>query len=182
MSRYRCVPSSAVAVVFLASFAIVGALLARGGGGEPTGDNSSAKPAAFQRIESPRVDDKPNVADQVAVLRMRVEALESRLATLERAVQSPIAPSPIGRFGNLDNWRPFEFNGRTNYLGPDLVVFPETKVEAVSGPRIILGHVEVRSEDSIGVPSGTSELNWGPTNQFLDQTLLKYEPLPSEGK
>jgi hypothetical protein len=182
MSRCRCLPSTAVAVVFLASFAIVGASLARGGGDGPTAGGSSAMPVAFPWCESPRVDDKPNVADEVTVLRRRVEALESRVATLERALQSPIAPSPIGRFGNPDNWRPFDFNGRTNYLGPDPVVFPETKVEAVSGPMIILGHVEVRIGDSIEVPSGTSELNWGPTSQHLDQTLLKYEALPSTGK
>jgi hypothetical protein len=182
MPRYRRVPSSAVALVFLASFAIVGASLARGGGDEPTAGGSSAKPAAFPWIESPQADDKSNVADQITVLRRRVEALESRVASLERALQSPIAPSPIGRFGDPDNWRPFEFNARTNYKGPDSVLFPVTKVDAMTGHLFILGHAEVRIEDSIEVPSGTSEPNWGPTNQMLNQTLLKYEPIPSGGK
>jgi hypothetical protein len=36
--------------------------------------------------------------------------------------------------------------------------------------------------EPIWVPGGTSDLNWGPTNQSLGQTLLKYEPLPSGSK
>jgi hypothetical protein len=130
MSRYRCMPSTAFALAVLASLAIVGASLARGGGDEPTAGSSSAQPETFPWIESPRIDDEPKVADPVTVLLRRVEALESRVATLERALRSPISPSPIGQLENPENWRPFEFNGAADTKGLDLVLFPET---AVSG-------------------------------------------------
>ena len=110
----------------LASVIVVGASLVRGGGDEPSAVGSSKKPAGFPWIEfdSPRVGDEPKVADPVAMLLRRVEALEGRVAQLEKrppqaiSPYSPLAPSPPEQRRAPENWRPFEFNGQTIYIVP----------------------------------------------------------------
>ncbi|HEV2970566.1 MAG TPA: hypothetical protein VGY55_11405 [Pirellulales bacterium] len=173
MSHYRGLPLSLLSTAILVSVIIVGGSLVRGGGDEPKPNPSITKTAEFPWIESPRVGEESRTADPVALLVRRVEALENRVATLERARQSPIAPSSIGQPATPENWRSFEFNGRTIYVVPTSVQLPDALLE----PIVLPSNSQFRIPDQT-LPATDS---W-PSGSRLDQTLLKYEPLPPSRK
>jgi hypothetical protein len=160
MSRYRSRPPSLVPIAILAIVIIVGGSLVRAGGDEPKPNPSSTKTAEFPWIESPRVGDESKAADPVAMLLRRVEALESRVATLERERPSSIAPSSIGQPATSENWRSFEFNGQMIYFEPTASSLDNVELNAAS---IIEDLTPTRID-------------------HYDTTLLKYEPLPPSRK
>ena len=100
MSRYRPVTSLLFSSAIVFGAIIVGTSLVRGNGDEPRG------------------------ADPLTLLVRRVEALENRVAQLEKGPQpaigsySPVAPSPPEQNRVPENWRPFQFNGQTSYIVP----------------------------------------------------------------
>ena len=100
MWRYRRITSLLFLTAIMASAIVVGTSLVRGGG------------------------DEPRVADPLSLLVRRVEALENRVAQLEKGSQSaigsysPVAPSPPEQNRVPENWRPFQFNGQTSYIVP----------------------------------------------------------------
>ena len=87
--------------------------------------------------------------DPTAALLQRVEALERRVAALEGASHAAIGP---GSSGTSESWGSFEFNGQTTYIVPTAT-----------------------SNSIQGTSEGPGPI-WQPT---LNQTLLKYEPLPN---
>jgi hypothetical protein len=100
MWRYRRITSSLFLTAIMASAIVVGTSLVRGGG------------------------DEPRVADPLSLLVRRVEALENRVAQLERGPQPatgpypPVSPPPSEQNRVPENWRPFQFNGQTSYIVP----------------------------------------------------------------
>jgi hypothetical protein len=100
MPCFRRVTSKLFLSTIMVGGIVVGASLVRGGG------------------------DEPKAADPMSVLLRRVEALEGRVAQLEKrppqaiAPYSPLAPSPPEQGRAPENWRPFEFNGQTIYIVP----------------------------------------------------------------
>jgi hypothetical protein len=100
MARYRPATSLLFSSAIIFGAIIIGASLVRGNGDEPRG------------------------ADSLTQLLQRVEALENRVAQLEKGPQpaigsySPVAPFPLEQNRIPENWRPFQFNGQTSYIVP----------------------------------------------------------------
>ncbi len=92
---------------------------------------------------------QPKSADPTAALLQRIEALERRVAVLEGASHSAIGPGPSR---GQDSWGSFEFNGQTIYIVPT-----------------------AESSTTQGSSEGAVP-TWQPS---LNQTLLKYAPLPN---
>jgi hypothetical protein len=88
-------------------------------------------------------------ADPTAALLQRVEALERRVAALEGASHSAIGPGS-SRFPESSG--SFEFNGQTIYIVPTATSSSMQGLSEGPGPT------------------------WQPS---LNQTLLKYQPLPN---
>jgi hypothetical protein len=106
MSRYRPTASLLFSSAIVFGAIIIGASFVRGNGVEPRG------------------------ADPLTQLQQRVEALENRVAQLEKGPQpaigsySPVAPFSPEQNRIPGNWRPFQFNGQTSYIVPITISGP----------------------------------------------------------
>ena len=99
MLQLRCVQWSLVAVLVMASVAIIGIPLVRGAGDDTKDINSMAE--LIKRIED---------------LEKRIETLEKtqRISTLDPSAATVAPPQRIAP----DNATPFQFNGQTIYFIP----------------------------------------------------------------